>query len=88
VATGGKLKKVQLCDTAELNTRNIPHGPDHFASVVVNDQDSFPLLVTSVSHLSFSRSDLFCPLDFQEIMVHCQLLEQFEGQLGFLQKVD
>jgi len=84
VSSRGELQQVQVLDGNELNTRNVSEGLDERTLLVVNDQRTTALDVSSVSELTLSGSDAVGFNDSFDIIVSVEGLQQSNGLLGLI----
>jgi len=58
VSSRGELEKVKTVDVNELNSGDVSESLNHWGLLVVDDQRTSSLNISSVSELSLSGSDL------------------------------
>lgn len=84
----GELQQIQTVDAGQFNTRDVSEGLDEGGLLVVDDQRSSLLGVSSVSQFSFASSDFLGVLDFLNVREGVEGLQQFDGSRGLLQIFD
>lgn len=77
-----QLQQVQRLNGASLDSRNVPESLDDTLILVVNNEGSSPLGVPSVSHLSFTSSNLSGVGNLDNIVVSLDGLQQVNSGPG------
>lgn len=88
MTTRGQLKEVQSLNVAQFNTRDVSEGLDETLVLVVDDQRTTSLGVTSVPHLTLTTAEFLGGLDFLDIIIGTEFLEKGDGVGGFGQLFD
>jgi len=83
-----QLKEVQSADSSKFNSRQISEGFGERGVLVVDNQRSLSLDVSSVSHLSFSSSDFLGFLDLLNISESIDGFEERDSLGGFVDILD
>jgi len=84
MSSRGELEEVEVMDAAELNTGNVSESTNESVFLVVNDQRSPPLDVTSVPHFTLSGTNMLRVDDFLDVGVGVEGLEDGDGDPGLL----
>lgn len=82
VSSRSELKQVEALDRAKLNTGQVAESLDNTGVVVVDDQWSTSLCVSSVAQLANTSTNLAGVGDFDDIGVSTDRLEQSNSFLG------
>jgi len=79
-----KLEKVEACNTAELNTGNVSESLEKRSFLIVNNQRTTSLDVTSVPQFTFTSSNLLRSDNLLDVGESVDVLEEGDGRLGLL----
>lgn len=82
MASRSELEEVEMVDADLLDSREIAEGAVEWSLLVIDDQRSTLLGVTSVSQLSLSGAELARALHLLDISVCLQSLEDLDGSGG------
>jgi hypothetical protein len=82
VTTRGELEQVQARNIGHFDTRNVTEGLDDGTFVLVDNQGTTTLDVTSVSHLALTATDVAGVLDLLDVLEGIKGLEELDGLLG------
>jgi len=91
VTTRSQLEQVQPANVTDIHTRNVSECRENavvLSVLVVDNEGSFALHVTSVSGFTLSRPDLARGLDALNVIVRMNRLQQGDSLLGLGDSVD
>lgn len=76
--------KRKSLNIGDFDSWNISEGLDEFNIFIsINNKGSFSDFVSSISHFSFSGSDVFGVNDFLDIFIGSESLEELNGIFSF-----
>lgn len=84
VTSRGESKETKASDIDELNTRKISEGLSKTIVLLVDDERTTLLNVSSISHFTLTGSESAGSLDLSNITVDVKFLEDGDGFLGLL----
>jgi hypothetical protein len=84
MSTRGELEKVKTGDISELHTGEVAEGLGDTVVVLVDDEGTFALDVTTVTALTNTTTELLGVLGLKDIIIGSDRLEQTDGLLGLL----
>jgi len=88
MTTRGEMKNVQAVNVEDINTGKVAESSEEGSLLFVDDQGTFSLDVSPVSGFSFAGSNLLGILDFLDISISLQGLEEFYSLRGFVKGSD
>lgn len=88
VTTGSELKEVEPADIDELDTGEVTEGTGQTIVLVVDNEGTTALTVTTVTKLTLTGTDLAGRGDLEDIIVGMDGLEKGNGGLGLGEGLD